>query len=200
MRLGMREKVHTAICMVLVLVIFTGCRGGGAFLRAAFAVGYVALRTAAVAAAAHHDSSDAPPEPATTAANACSCNPVPRGSTWCEQTADGTAQCAIECDPGFVFRDGVCAQESTFSRTAAAQSLERAIESAQECKATGNPIGPSHARITFAPSGEVTDVVLEPPYAGTAVGQCIEQKLRRASVPDFDGDAVTVGKNFTLAD
>lgn len=192
----MRERLHTAACMVLILVIFTGCRGAGAFLRVAFAVGYVALRTAAVASVASR-SSDSTRLPEET--SICGCTPVPHGASWCERSLDGVDQCAMQCDVGFVYRDGVCARESVFSRAAAVQTLDRAIDAAQECRMDGGPIGPSHARITFAPTGEVTDVELEAPYAGTSVGECIEKKFRRAAVPDFDGDAVTVGKTFTIA-
>jgi hypothetical protein len=179
--------------MVLVLVLFTGCRGAGAFLKVAFAVGYVALRAAA-AATARHASSGTPTETV-----ACVCTPVRHGSTWCERSQDGADQCAIQCDAGFVYRDGICAPQPTFSRAAAVETLNRAIDAAQECRVAGGPIGASHARITFAPTGEVTDVELEPPYAGTDVGDCLEKKFRRAAVPDFEGDAVTVGKTFTLA-
>ncbi len=130
----MREKLHTAVCMVLILVVFTGCRGMGGALKIAFAVGYIALRTAAVAAASRHGSSDTERLPATPEVSICGCRTVPHGSTWCEQNQDGADQCAIECEPGFVYRDGICAQESTFSRAAAVQSLDRAIDSAQECR------------------------------------------------------------------
>jgi hypothetical protein len=168
----MREKVHTAICMVLVLVVFTGCKGAGTAFKVAFAVGYVALRAAAASAASHHESSE-PSEP----------EPEP----------------VATCEPGFVLRDGGCVWGSSqFSRAAAAQSVNAAFDSAKACRVADGPIGTSHARITFDVNGVVIGVALEPPYAGTPVGACVEKKLRDATVPPFEGDPVTVGRDFTL--
>lgn len=167
---AMKEKLHTLACMVFVLVIFTGCKGMGGFVKVAFAVAYVA----AVAAthSSHGSSNDPPPE---------------------EPVATPT------CDPGFVLRGDLCVPQPTFSPDAAAQSLARQIDAAQECRASNGPVGTSHARITFASSGEVTNVELEPPYAGTEVGTCVEKHLRRAAVPEYDGDPITVGKYFSIA-
>jgi hypothetical protein len=100
----MREKLQTCLCMVLVLVIFTGCRGAGALIKGAVLVGYVALHVAA-AAAKSRSSTPAPPE---SPQETCGCAPVPNGQTWCEKH-DGDLQCVLQCDDRFVFRDGICA-------------------------------------------------------------------------------------------
>jgi hypothetical protein len=89
----------------------------------------------------------------------------------------------------------------TLSRDAAAKSLGRAIDRArEECRDENPTLGPGHARITFARSGEVTDVSVDPPYGGTPMGDCVANLLRRAAVPPFDGEAVSVGKTFQIGD
>jgi hypothetical protein len=63
----------------------------------------------------------------------------------------------------------------------------------------GRPTGTVHAKITFAPCGDVHEVVLESgPFAGTLVGACIIGKLRAVRVPPFSGGSITVGRSFTI--
>ena len=53
--------------------------------------------------------------------------------------------------------------------------------------------------VTFAPSGRVTSAnVNGPPFAGTRTGGCIASTMRRARVPAFSGDHVTVSKTVTI--
>jgi len=67
----------------------------------------------------------------------------------------------------------------------------------QSCKKGDS--GPGHVKITFAPSGQVTNAVVDaPPFAGTAVGNCVSAKLRGAHIPPFLGPPVTLGKSFTI--
>jgi len=48
-------------------------------------------------------------------------------------------------------------------------------------------------RVTFAPSGRATNAVIEGgPHRATAVGSCIAQRLRAATVKPFEGPAITV--------
>lgn len=102
----MRERLHTALCMVLILVIFTGCKGAGTFLRVAAVVAYVGIRTA-VAVAASSRSSSSSSEASKPDPNSCTCAPVNHGSTWCERR-DGEDTCVLQCDAGWNFRGGVC--------------------------------------------------------------------------------------------
>jgi hypothetical protein len=54
-------------------------------------------------------------------------------------------------------------------------------------------------QVTFAPSGRVTSAtVMGPPFAGTAVGGCVAGAFRRAKVPAFSGNPVTVSKSFAI--
>ncbi len=68
------------------------------------------------------------------------------------------------------------------------------------CKQTKGPSGDGHVIVTFAPTGEVTNVVVDrDPYKDTAVGRCIAGQFKRApSVPKFAGAPVSVGKTFHL--
>ncbi|HEU4534822.1 MAG TPA: hypothetical protein VFS00_11915, partial [Polyangiaceae bacterium] len=53
--------------------------------------------------------------------------------------------------------------------------------------------------VTFAPSGAVSNAVVEgPPFAGTPVGGCVAAKFRAAKVPAFAGSAITVKKSFSI--
>jgi hypothetical protein len=77
--------------------------------------------------------------------------------------------------------------------------LSQAASQASSCKKPGDPSGTTGVTITFAPSGRVTSAILSgPPFAGTATGSCIASTLRRASVPPFEGDRVTVSKTVVI--
>jgi hypothetical protein len=53
--------------------------------------------------------------------------------------------------------------------------------------------------ITFAPSGRVTTATIGgPPFAGTPTGGCIAAALRKARVPAFEGERVTVSKTIVV--
>jgi hypothetical protein len=78
-------------------------------------------------------------------------------------------------------------------------ALETAAGQAATCKKDGDPSGSAVARITFMPSGRVTAAVISgPPFAGTTTGGCIAATLRRARIPAFSGDMVTVSKTITI--
>jgi hypothetical protein len=54
--------------------------------------------------------------------------------------------------------------------------------------------------VTFAPSGRVTSAnVSGGDFGGSPVGSCVASVFRRASVPAFSGDPVTVSKSFNIA-
>ena len=47
--------------------------------------------------------------------------------------------------------------------------------------------------------GQVTNAVVDaPPFAGTAVGNCVSAKFRGAHIPPFLGPPVTLAKSFTI--
>ena len=108
----MRERLHTAVCMILVLAIFTGCKGAGTLLKVAFVAAYVGVR----AIAASRTSSSSSTESTRQDPSQCTCVPVDHGQTWCERT-EGEDRCMLQCDTGWNFRDGLCVpNESTASQ------------------------------------------------------------------------------------
>ena len=86
-----------------------------------------------------------------------------------------------------------------FDRTAARAALASAAAQASACRKDGDPSGTASITITFAPSGRVTSANLQgPPFAGTATGGCIASAMRRANVPAFSGEHVTVTKTIVV--
>jgi hypothetical protein len=82
-----------------------------------------------------------------------------------------------------------------FDRAAAARALGINVSS---CKRADGPTGAGHVKVTFQPSGSVSAVDVEAPYAGTATGACVAQRYRAASVPAFAGGPLSVGKTFAI--
>lgn len=86
-----------------------------------------------------------------------------------------------------------------FDRAAAAAALTSAASAASTCRKDGDPSGTASVVITFAPSGRVTSANIGgPPFAGTPTGGCIAAALRKARVPPFEGDRVTVSKTIVV--
>lgn len=86
-----------------------------------------------------------------------------------------------------------------FDRDAAAAALTSGAATASGCRKDGDPSGVASVVITFAPSGRVTSAnVSGPPFAGTPTGGCIAAALRKAKVPPFEGDRVTVSKTIVI--
>lgn len=87
-----------------------------------------------------------------------------------------------------------------FSRDAAAQALAVAASQTSICKKPDGPTGQGKVQVTFAPSGRATTAnIVSGPFGGTAVGGCVSGVFKRAKVPAFSGDSVTVSKSFTIA-
>jgi len=86
-----------------------------------------------------------------------------------------------------------------FDPAAARSALASAAAQASACRKDGDPSGTANLTITFAPSGRVTSAQIQgPPFSGTATGGCIASTMRRASVPAFSGDHVTVSKTIVV--
>ncbi len=87
-----------------------------------------------------------------------------------------------------------------FSKDAAVAALSVAASQATVCKRPEGPWGSGKALVTFAPSGRVTTAnVTGPPFSGTPVGGCVASVFRRARIPSFSGDSVTVSKSFSIS-
>ena len=86
-----------------------------------------------------------------------------------------------------------------FDRAAATAALSAAADAARSCKQSGGPTGRGEAKVTFAPSGDVTSATVEgPPFAGTPVGGCVASVFRGVRVPPFDGSPVSLTKSFDV--
>ena len=86
-----------------------------------------------------------------------------------------------------------------FSVSAAQVALTQAATNAAGCKKPDGPTGSGKVQVTFATSGRVTSAnVAGPPFAGTPVGGCVAGMFRRAKVPAFAGNPVTVSKSFAI--
>lgn len=86
-----------------------------------------------------------------------------------------------------------------FDRAAAGSALTESAAQASSCRKEGDPSGVASVVVTFAPSGRVTSAnVSGPPFAGTATGGCIAATLRKARVPAFEGERVTVSKTVVI--
>jgi hypothetical protein len=56
-------------------------------------------------------------------------------------------------------------------------------------------------RVTFAGTGDVVySEVEDPPFAGTAAGECVARKFRNARVPPFEGEARSLRATVRLGD
>jgi hypothetical protein len=89
--------------------------------------------------------------------------------------------------------------EGPFNADAARAALASAVTQASGCRKPGDPSGVAAVTITFSPSGRVTSATISgPPFAGTPTGGCIASTLRRARVPAFEGDMVTVRKTVEI--
>lgn len=86
-----------------------------------------------------------------------------------------------------------------FDRAAASAALNASAAQASSCRKDGDPSGVASVVITFAPSGRVTSATISgPPFAGTPTGGCIAGTLRKAKIPAFDGERVTVSKTVVI--
>lgn len=86
-----------------------------------------------------------------------------------------------------------------FDKTAAVTAITEA--NIAKCKATNAAKGEGHVTITFATSGDASDVKIDKgPWLGTPVAKCMTKEFKKAKVPAFKGDAVTVGKTFKFGE
>jgi hypothetical protein len=96
-------------------------------------------------------------------------------------------------------REPAAEPSGPFDRSAAAAILTSSAAQASACRKEGDPSGVASVVVTFAPSGRVTSANISgPPFAGTATGGCIAAALRKARVPAFEGDRVTVSKTVVI--
>lgn len=88
------------------------------------------------------------------------------------------------------------ARRPPFDRGASAQRLEAAAFEAAKCR--GDLSGDGHAQITFANSGQVASVALQPPFDAAPVKACIDAAFNAVRAPSFHGAPVVVGVRFYI--
>lgn len=88
---------------------------------------------------------------------------------------------------------------SPFSVSAAQVALTQAASNAGGCRKPGGPTGSGKVQVTFATSGRVTSAnVTGGAFPGTPVGGCVASVFRKARIPAFTGNPVTVSKSFSV--
>jgi predicted Zn finger-like uncharacterized protein len=88
---------------------------------------------------------------------------------------------------------------SPFSVSAAQVALTQAASNAGGCRKAGGPTGSGKVQVTFATSGRVTSAnVTGGAFPGTSVGGCVASVFRKARIPAFSGNPVTVSKSFSV--
>ena len=91
------------------------------------------------------------------------------------------------------------AGDAPFSVSAAQVALTQAASNAASCAKADGPTGSGKVQVTFATSGRVTTAnVAGPPFGGTSVGGCVAGIFRKARIPAFSGNPVTVSKSFSI--
>ena len=132
--------------------------------------------------------------PVTTATTASTASTAPRCCS-----GESEMACHIRVAAG-----ATCSSEPTgptvtsappFDRAAALRALGVNVAS---CKRGGAPSGAGHVKVTFQPSGAVSAVEVDAPYAGTTTGSCVAQRFRGATIPAFAGAPLSVGKSFVI--
>lgn len=87
---------------------------------------------------------------------------------------------------------------NAFNEAAARARLSQANGVLAFCKKPGGVTGAGKASVTFGPDGTVSNVSLNPPYAGTKEGACITSQFRRAKISAFVGAPQTVRHSFEV--
>ena len=66
------------------------------------------------------------------------------------------------------------------------------------CGQAGGPIGSGSAEVRFGADGTVSNAVVGPPFAGTAVGACVERLYKKARIPSMPSAPPPVRVDFFL--
>jgi serine/threonine protein kinase len=91
-------------------------------------------------------------------------------------------------------------QRAPLNRASALTALSGAANNAAGCKREGGPTGVGSVSVTFSPEGPVSAVNISAPFAGSAVGNCVQTVFRNVRVAPFSGSSVTLSKSFRIPD
>jgi hypothetical protein len=82
-----------------------------------------------------------------------------------------------------------------FDRQAASSAITEV--NLGKCKATNAARGEGHVTITFGTDGAAQSAQIDKgPWLGTPTAKCMIKEFKKAKIPAFRGEAVTVGKTF----
>jgi serine/threonine protein kinase len=87
---------------------------------------------------------------------------------------------------------------NAWNEAAARAKLVQANSILVFCKKADGVTGPGTATVTFNPDGTVGSVTMDPPYAGTPVGDCVAGHFKRTKVNAFTGSPQTIKHSFTV--
>jgi hypothetical protein len=148
------------------------------------------------------------PEPAAEPAERATPTEAPGAAPHAQAPTSGQPEATPGADFAELFAAGARKAESKGASVAPAQrfdpastraALNRAVGEAVACKEPGGPAGKVTVVVTFEPSGKVSTAnVTEPPFAGTATGNCISAAFKRATIDPFSGLPGTVSKSFSM--
>lgn len=109
-------------------------------------------------------------------------------------SAEPSAEASLDDEPAAPAASSSTPGCAPFDRGAAA----RALGGMNLSGCANGQSGRGHFKVVFAPDGGAKAYTIDPPFAGTAAGNCIAGRVRGLRIPPFCGAPVTVGKSFSL--
>lgn len=78
---------------------------------------------------------------------------------------------------------------STFDKQQTQVSVNRGARQAAECAKihAEGPFGDFKATVMISNKGKIDDAIVPPPFAGTAIGKCVEKAFEHEMVPPWEG-------------
>ncbi|WP_394839012.1 serine/threonine protein kinase [Pendulispora rubella] len=122
-------------------------------------------------------------------------SPVVSAAPVIEPTVDASAV-ATSSDAGAAPATRPARKRESFSREEATRTFDGIAADLPTCAIPGGPRGPGSIRARFDTDGTILHVTLSPPYAGTAVGNCIAQRFQNVTVTPFTSPSVAFNYVF----
>lgn len=114
----------------------------------------------------------------------------------CEVRGRATRTTADEADGGLAVAVDA---GKPFDQAKASSLVDAALAAAAECKQPAGATGPGTVSVRFSPQGKVDEVTFQMGgYAGTPVGRCIEDRLRKIEVRPWETGRGFIIKRFNL--
>lgn len=104
--------------------------------------------------------------------------------------------CAHDAPPSA--DDSTACVDHCFDPQAATRALDQAVVDMRPCAHLDASEKSGHAEVTFEPSGQVSNVVLDAHLEHSALAECIKTAFRQGEVPAFQGEPQTVAKVFSI--